>query len=86
MNRRSRMITHCLFHQFSRKFNILNGTRIIDIHVNIIYKQKIRKISSMNVEITNESKLKINSKLRESLKSLVMSKFVEQLFDVYIFF
>ena len=37
----------------------------------------------MNVEITNESKSKINSKWREILKLLIMSKFVEQLSDVY---
>ena len=40
----------------------------------------------MNVKITNESKSRINFKWRKILKSLIMSKFVEQLFNVYDFF
>ena len=80
MNRRSCMTTHCLSHRFSRKFDILNRIKTINVHVNILYKQKI---NSMNVEITNESRPKTNSKWREILKSLITSKFVEQLFDVY---
>ena len=83
MNRRLCIITYCLFHQFSRKFNILNRARIINVHVDILYQRKIQKINSMNIEITNESKSRINSKRREIFKSLITSKSVEQLSDVY---
>ena len=62
MNRRFRMTTHCLSHRFSRKFDILNRVRIIDVYVNIIYKRTAQKIDSMNVEIKNESESRINSK------------------------
>ena len=41
MNRRSRMTTHCLSHRFSRKFDILNRARIINVHVDILYKRKV---------------------------------------------
>ena len=83
MNQRSRMTMHCLSHRFSRKFNILNRARIINVHVNIMYKWKASKINPINVEITDESKSKTNSKWKEILKSLITSKFVEQLSDVY---
>ena len=83
MNQRSRMTTHCLLHQFSQKFNILNRARTINVHFNIIYKRKVQKINSVNVEIVNESKSRTNFKWKEILKSLITSKFVEQLFDVY---
>ena len=83
MNRRSRMTTHYLFHQFSRKFDILNRARITNIHVDILYKRKAQKINSVNVGITNESRLRTNSKWKEILKSSVTSKFIKQLFDVY---
>ena len=83
MNRRSRMTTHCLFHRFSRKFDILNRARTTNVHVDILYKRKAQKINSMNVEITNESKSRINFKWKEILKSLITSKFVEQLSNVY---
>ena len=71
------------FHQFSRKFDILNRTRIINVHVDILYKRKTQKINSMNVEIMNESESRIDSKWKEILKLSVTSKFVEQLSDVY---
>ena len=83
MNRRSRMTTHCFFHRFSRKFDILNRVRIINVHVNILYKRKVQKINSMNIEITNGSRSSINSKWKEILKWLITSKFVEQLSNVY---
>ena len=86
MNRRSRMTTHCLSHRFSRKFDILNRARIINVHVDILYKRKVQKINSMNVEITNESRSRTNFKWRKILKSLITSKFVEQLSDVYDYF
>ena len=86
MNRRSRMTTHYFSHRFSRKFDILNRVRINHIHVNIIYKQKIQKINSINVEITNEWRLRTNFKWGKILKSSVTSKFVKQLFNVYDFF
>ena len=50
------MTIHCFFHRFSRKFDILNRVTIIDIHVNIIYKRKVQKINSVNVEITDETR------------------------------
>ena len=56
------MTTHYLSHQFSRKFNILNRIKIINVHVNIMCKRKAQKINSMNVEIMNESKSRTNSK------------------------
>ena len=62
MNRRSRMTTHCLSHQFSRKFDILNRVRTINVHVDILYKRKTQKINSMNIEITDGSKSRTNSK------------------------
>ena len=71
------------FYRFSRKFDILNRIRITNVHVDILYKRKVQKINSVNVEITNESRSKINFKWREILKSLITSKFVEQLSDVY---
>ena len=77
------LTTHCLFHLFFRKFNILNKAKIINVYVNILYKQKVQKINLMNVEITNESKSKINFKWKEILKLLTMFKFIEQLSDVY---
>ena len=77
------MTTHCLSHRFSRKFNILNRVKTINVHVDTLYKWKAQKINSMNVEITNESKSRTNFKWREILKSSVTSKFVEQLSDVY---
>ena len=83
MNRRLHMTTHCLFHRLSRKFNILNRIRTINVHVNILYKRRAQKINSINVEITNESELRINFKWKEILKLLITSKFVEQLFDIY---
>ena len=83
MNRRSRITTHCFSHRFSRKFNILNRAKTINVHVNIIYKQKAQKINSMNIEITNESKSRTNSKWKKNLKLSVTSKFVEQLSDIY---
>ena len=83
MNRRSRITMHCFSHRFSRKFDILNRTRTTNVHVNIMYKQKTQKVNSINVEIIDESKSRTNSKWREILKSLVMSKFVEQLSNVY---
>ena len=83
MNRRFRMTTHYFSHRFSRKFDILNRTKIINIHVNILYKRKIQKINSMNVEITNESRSRINSKEKKIQKSSVRSKFIKQLSDVY---
>ena len=86
MNRRPRMTTHCLSHRFSRKFDILNRARIINVHVDILYKRKVQKINSMNVEITNEAKLRINFKWRKILKLLITLKSVEQLSDVYDFF
>ena len=86
INRRSRMTTHCLSHRFFRKFDILNRIKIINVHVNILYKRKAQKINSINVEITNESKSKTNSKWKEILKLSVTSKFVEQLSDVYDLF
>ena len=82
VNRRLRMTTHCFSHQFSRKFDILNR-RTINVHVNIMYKRKAHKINSVNVGIMNKSKSKINFKWREILKLSIMSKFVEQLYDVY---
>ena len=86
INQRFRMIIHYLFHQFSRKFDILNRIRTINVHVNIIYKRKTQKINSMNIEIINESISKTNFKWKELLKSLIMLKFVEQLFVIYDFF
>ena len=86
MNRRSRMTTHCFSHRFFWKFDIFNRIKITNVHVNIIYKWKIQKINLMNVEITNESRSKTNFKWKETLKSLITSKFVEQLSDVYDFF
>ena len=86
MNRRSRMTTHCLSHRFSRKFDILNRARTTNVHVDILYKRKAQKINSVNVEITNESRSRTNFKWREILKLSIMSKFVEQLSDVYDFF
>ena len=83
MNRRSRMTTHCLFHRFFRKFDILNKVRTTNIHVDILYKRKAQKVNSMNIEITNESESRINFKWREILKSLITSNFVEQLSDVF---
>ena len=83
MNRRSRMTTHYLFHRFSRKFDILNRTRTINVHVDILYKRKTQKINPMNVEITDGSRSRTNLKWREILKSSVTSKSVEQLSDVY---
>ena len=62
MNRRSRTTVHCFFHWFSRKFDILSRARTADVYVNIMYKRKAQKINSMNVEITNESKSRTNSK------------------------
>ena len=62
MNRRSRTTTHFLSHRFSRKFDILNQIRTIDIDINIIYKRKAPKINSMIVEIIDESKLRTNFK------------------------
>ena len=56
------MTTHCLSYRFFRKFDILNRAKITDIYVNIMYKQKFQKINSINVEITDESKLRINFK------------------------
>ena len=86
MNRRFRMTLYCLFHRFSRKFDILSRIKITDIHVNIIYKRKAQKINSINVEIIDDSESRTNSKWREILKSSVTSKFVKQLSDVYNFF
>ena len=86
MNRRSRMTTHYFLHRFSRKFDILNRIRTINVHVDIMYKRKAQKINSMNVEITNELKSRINFKWKEILKLSVTSKFVKQLFNVYDFF
>ena len=83
MNRRSRITTHCLSHQFFRKFDILNRAKITNVHVNILYKRKTQKINSINVEIMNESRSRINFKWREILKLSITSKFVEQLSDVY---
>ena len=83
MNRRSRMTTHCLSYQFSWKFDILNRTKTINVYVDKLYKRKVQKINSVNIEITNESRLKTNFKWKEILKLLITSKFVEQLFDVY---
>ena len=83
MNQRSRMTTHCFFHQFSRKFDILNRARTINVYVNILYKRKAQKINSVNVRITNESRLKIYFKWKEILKLSITSKFVKQLSDVY---
>ena len=83
MNRRSRVTTHYFSHRFSRKFDILNRTRTTNVHVDILYKRKVQKINSMNVEMTNESKSRTNSKRRGILKSSITSKFVEQLSDVY---
>ena len=40
MNRRSCMTTHCFSHRFSRKFDFLNKVKIINVHVNIMYKRK----------------------------------------------
>ena len=79
------MTMHCFSHWFSRKFDNLNRVRTIDIYVNIMYKRKTQKINSMNVEITNESRSRTNSKWREILKSFVISKFVKQLSNVYDF-
>ena len=56
------MIMHYLFHQFFQKFNILNRARTTDVYVNIMYKRKVQKINPINVEIIDESKLKINFK------------------------
>ena len=83
MNRRFCMTMHCLSHRFSRKFDILNRARTINVYVNTLYKRKAQKINSMNVEIMNESESRTNSKWKEILKSSVTSKFVEQLSDVY---
>ena len=83
MNGRFRMTTHCLSHRFSRKFDILNRVRIINVHIDILHKRKVQKIKSMNVEIMNKSKSRTNSKWKKILKSSITSKFVEQLFDVY---
>ena len=71
------MTTHCLSHRSARKFNILNRIRTADVHVSIMYKRKVQKINSMNVEITDESESRTNSKYKEVLKLSVMSKFVE---------
>ena len=71
MNRRSRMTTHCFSHRFSRKFDILNRVKTINVHVDILYKRKVQKINSMNVEITNESRSRTNFKWKEILKSSV---------------
>ena len=62
MNRCSRVTTPYLFSRFSREFDILNRARTINVHVDILYKRKIQKINSMNVEITNESKSRTNFK------------------------
>ena len=53
---------HYLSHRCSRKFDILSRARTADVHVNIIYKRKAQKVNSVNVEITDDSKSKINSK------------------------
>ena len=83
MNRCSRITTHCLSHQFSRKFDILNRVKIINVHIDILHQRKAQEINPINVEITNESKSRINFKWRKILKLSITSKFVEQLFDVY---
>ena len=83
MDRRSRMTTHCLSHRFSQKFDILNKARTTYVHVDTLYKRKIQKINPVNVEITNGSGPRTNPKWKEILKSLITSKFVEQLSDVY---
>ena len=77
------MIIHCLSYQFSRKFDILNRTKTINVYVDILYKRKVQKINSVNIEITNESRLRTNFEWKEILKLLITSKFVEQLFDIY---
>ena len=80
------MTIHCFSHRFSRKFDILNRAKTTNVHVDILYKRKAQKINPMNVEITNESRSRINSKWKKILKSSVTSNSVEQLSDVYDFF
>ena len=83
MDRRSHITMHCFFHRFSRKFDILKRVRTVDVHGNIIYKRKVQKVNLINVEITDESRSRINFKWKKFLKSSITSKFVEQLSDVY---
>ena len=62
MDRRFRMMMHCLPHRFSRKFDILNKVRTTNVHVDILYKRKAQKINSVNVGITDGSGSRTNSK------------------------
>ena len=83
MNRRSRMTKHYFSHQFSRKFDVLSRVSAADVHVNIMYKRKVKKINSIDIEIADESEPRINSKWRKILKLSVTLKPIEQLSDVY---
>ena len=51
-----------------------------------MYKQKTQKTNLINVNIFDESKLKMNSKWKEILKSFVTIDFLKQLKKLYNFF
>ena len=86
INCRFRATIHCLFHWFSRKFNIFSRTESIEFHINTMYKRKAQKINLVNVEIIDELKSKTNFKWKKFLKSLITSAFLKQLFVLYKFF
>ena len=49
----------------------------------IMYKRKTQKINSIDINILDESKSKMNSKWRKILKSSVIVDFLKQLKKLY---
>ena len=69
MNQQVFVAIYHLFYKFSCIFNILKKIKfVLKIKMQIMYKRKMQKTNSININILNELKFKMNLKWKKILK------------------